>query len=708
MRFCTLSASVLLFVFFIFFACTNDEGLNQNDHLSITEQLTEKETQINSFQNLYPNVFESVSTIIQDANKNLTSIDPDSIDINNPVWVESGDSLVVFSFFIDKGFDNEFYNLVVEVKSSIIDRYYVLKYTYAKNFYRGDKDDLTQFEGTIKKLPFEYDYNKNGSDLSVEECLELVFGGGLSGGGFDPGRGGIKPTGGSDPGGSTTTQGSGSIIFEIYCIRCTCENHGCMDSCRCVPPARWGIRTIDDTFQNDTNSNKNLFDDCVSMLICAGIIPKGDPFEDGGTTQEEEGGEGMDDDLECMANQLQFLIKEKIKKQYTSDNNIVLRCCEENLVNGNSGINSECSIREIAEQTHENLIQLFPSYGSSGADLNVLTSEYGEELGLDIFLTTAHVYQYGNSIGLEPGWSKDDLLFFLEIMETTLKVGLEFIPVIGDLYAIYQSCGEELISWSCALDIVLAAFPVSKIGKIWRNWDKLKSGWKLAKNSGYLYDAWKKLLKDGDAISTVLRKNIGVLEYFSKHGDNIPQSVADDLLDNLNGKEVQEIVEEIFADGSSKLKVITESSTSTRTIASVEKTVSGQFISVKYTKGYNKSGSGLPPVSENKLAPDFSSNSNWLFPTSGGQKNIIEMKLQGSRNLDFIEANKIAKVDHLVPPGKNAPDGYIWHHMDNFDPSTGKSSFQLVKEDIHVLTLPHTGSAKQYAIYNELAGGQYP
>lgn len=59
-----------------------------------------------------------------------------------------------------------------------------------------------------------------------------------------------------------------------------------------------------------------------------------------------------------------------------------------------------------------------------------------------------------------------------------------------------------------------------------------------------------------------------------------------------------------------------------------------------------------------------------------------------------------AELEVVVSPGKYKPDGYTWHHLDDFDPMTGEATMQLVKTTEHTKTIPHTGSAKQWANYH--------
>jgi len=93
-----------------------------------------------------------------------------------------------------------------------------------------------------------------------------------------------------------------------------------------------------------------------------------------------------------------------------------------------------------------------------------------------------------------------------------------------------------------------------------------------------------------------------------------------------------------------------------------------------------------------------------LFPVSGNQKNIVEIQLQGSRARDFTEAFKQAglKKSQVEAVGK-----YTWHHLDDFDPLTGKGTMQLVKQSAHVASLPHVGSVSQFEKHFGLRSGAY-
>ena len=86
---------------------------------------------------------------------------------------------------------------------------------------------------------------------------------------------------------------------------------------------------------------------------------------------------------------------------------------------------------------------------------------------------------------------------------------------------------------------------------------------------------------------------------------------------------------------------------------------------------------------------DFSGSPD-LYPTTANQKNVVEIVMQGSRTRDFTQANKAAGFT-------KTPQGYTWHHVADFDPSTGKTTMQLVTRTAHEATYPHAGSADQFA-----------
>jgi RHS repeat-associated protein len=99
--------------------------------------------------------------------------------------------------------------------------------------------------------------------------------------------------------------------------------------------------------------------------------------------------------------------------------------------------------------------------------------------------------------------------------------------------------------------------------------------------------------------------------------------------------------------------------------------------------------SWIDPFGLGLSGADFS-NSPDLFPVTGDQKNIVQIPMQGARGRDFTQAFEESGI-----PRADAK-GYTWHHVDDFDPTTGKTTMQLVKRSTHEASLPHKGSVAQF------------
>lgn len=97
--------------------------------------------------------------------------------------------------------------------------------------------------------------------------------------------------------------------------------------------------------------------------------------------------------------------------------------------------------------------------------------------------------------------------------------------------------------------------------------------------------------------------------------------------------------------------------------------------------------------------PTFA-GTDYLFPVEEGQKNIVDITMTGSRRLDFRAANQAAGIQDLVPPGADAPSGYVWHHVDDYNLNTGSATLELVQQGAHRATIPHSGSVSQWEFIN--------
>ena len=82
-----------------------------------------------------------------------------------------------------------------------------------------------------------------------------------------------------------------------------------------------------------------------------------------------------------------------------------------------------------------------------------------------------------------------------------------------------------------------------------------------------------------------------------------------------------------------------------------------------------------------------------LYPVKEGQKNIVQITMQGTRSRDFTAAFKAAGIK------KKDAEGYTWHHLDDFDPKTGKTTMQLIKTETHE-AIRHKGSVSQFVAHS--------
>lgn len=97
------------------------------------------------------------------------------------------------------------------------------------------------------------------------------------------------------------------------------------------------------------------------------------------------------------------------------------------------------------------------------------------------------------------------------------------------------------------------------------------------------------------------------------------------------------------------------------------------------------------------LVPDFLHTPEFLF-NSDLRFGKIKIKVTGIDSDDFLLCNEAVEkfmpgfTKKYVPKGKNKPNKYTWHHMDDYNPITGECTMQLVKTKIHTACFPHKGA----------------
>jgi hypothetical protein len=102
--------------------------------------------------------------------------------------------------------------------------------------------------------------------------------------------------------------------------------------------------------------------------------------------------------------------------------------------------------------------------------------------------------------------------------------------------------------------------------------------------------------------------------------------------------------------------------------------------------------SGYPGIGTTGNGGPTFADTTYLYPVGEGQLNVVEIPLTGSRRKDVEAAN--AKAGFA-----RTPEGYTWHHVDDFNPGAGTGSFELVEKRAHKATNPHSGSVAQHEAF---------
>lgn len=102
---------------------------------------------------------------------------------------------------------------------------------------------------------------------------------------------------------------------------------------------------------------------------------------------------------------------------------------------------------------------------------------------------------------------------------------------------------------------------------------------------------------------------------------------------------------------------------------------------------------GVQGVTETKNGGVSFAESDSLYVTDTGKKAIVSIEATGSRTNDFDAANKEMEFDET-------PEGYVWHHVDDYDVKNGTITLELVEDGAHNASKPHSGGCAQYDAVN--------
>jgi hypothetical protein len=98
---------------------------------------------------------------------------------------------------------------------------------------------------------------------------------------------------------------------------------------------------------------------------------------------------------------------------------------------------------------------------------------------------------------------------------------------------------------------------------------------------------------------------------------------------------------------------------------------------------------------DNNGGVDFG-NSPYLYQAANGQKNIVTISYSGYRGGDYKAANDAANLSGSLANSYLPPQGYSWHHVNDYNPATNTGTMQLVGRAAHEATYSHIGGVSQY------------
>lgn len=87
------------------------------------------------------------------------------------------------------------------------------------------------------------------------------------------------------------------------------------------------------------------------------------------------------------------------------------------------------------------------------------------------------------------------------------------------------------------------------------------------------------------------------------------------------------------------------------------------------------------------------SETDKIYTKEDGRKCIVKISATGNRQKDFDVANEAMGLEET-------PDGYVWHHVDDYNVKDGTITLELVEDEAHNASKPHSGGCAQYDAVN--------
>ena len=98
---------------------------------------------------------------------------------------------------------------------------------------------------------------------------------------------------------------------------------------------------------------------------------------------------------------------------------------------------------------------------------------------------------------------------------------------------------------------------------------------------------------------------------------------------------------------------------------------------------------GIDGITETENGGISFENSSAIYIDDAGNKAKVSVEATGNRSSDFDKANKLLGLDET-------PDGYVWHHLDDYDVESNTITMELIQDEAHNASKPHSGGCAQY------------
>lgn len=126
-----------------------------------------------------------------------------------------------------------------------------------------------------------------------------------------------------------------------------------------------------------------------------------------------------------------------------------------------------------------------------------------------------------------------------------------------------------------------------------------------------------------------------------------------------------------------------------------------QSIADKAAKDYNEKTNpyeramekGIEDVTKTANGGVSFAGTDKIYIKEDGTKCICKIEATGNRQKDFDAANEAMGLEET-------PDGYVWHHLDDYNVKDGTITMELVEDEAHNAAKPHSGGCAQYDAVN--------